>query len=219
MYRLASFLPSVGGALGTLIGGPAGAVVGTGAGKALQAIAEFFGVEPTKEAVSQAVIGASPDQMIQLQIRLKELDTQSELERLKLREKELANRIRTLESINATMRIEATSESWWQRGWRPYWGFMSANCFVAQFVWMFYMVATGRGGQIAPVISALAAIWPFALAVLGVATWQRDQVKKLRLQQGLPGSSTINKKTSSSLADRVRRMFGDSEADQLTTAE
>jgi outer membrane lipoprotein SlyB len=47
--------PVLGGIIGTAIGGPAGTLVGTLAGKAIEAVAETLGTDPTPEAISSAI--------------------------------------------------------------------------------------------------------------------------------------------------------------------
>lgn len=48
-------VPVLSGLIGTAIGGPAGALVGGLAGKALESLADAFGVPATPEAVAEAV--------------------------------------------------------------------------------------------------------------------------------------------------------------------
>jgi len=47
--------PVLGSLIGTAIGGPAGTVVGGLAGKAIEAVAETLGAEPTPEAIGRAI--------------------------------------------------------------------------------------------------------------------------------------------------------------------
>ncbi|MGL4291483.1 MAG: hypothetical protein ACRCVA_34350 [Phreatobacter sp.] len=49
--------PMLGGLIGTAIGGPAGALAGSLAGKALEAVAESLGTEPTPAAIGAAIDG------------------------------------------------------------------------------------------------------------------------------------------------------------------
>ncbi|WP_204317031.1 hypothetical protein, partial [Klebsiella aerogenes] len=49
--------PMLGGLIGTAIGGPAGALAGSLAGKALEAVAESLGTEPSPAAVGTALYG------------------------------------------------------------------------------------------------------------------------------------------------------------------
>lgn len=101
--------------LGSLLGGPAGAAVGT-------LIATTLGVENKPEAVSEA-LRINPE----IAFKLAELES---TERVKLREllleqskAEIAADSQAISDVNKTMQAEATSEHWPTYAWRPFIGF------------------------------------------------------------------------------------------------
>ena len=101
--------------LGGLLGGPAGASVGT-------LIATTLGVENTPDAVSEA-LRINPEAAI----KLAEIESN---EKIKLREllleqakAELAADTQVISDVNKTIQSEAASEHWPTYAWRPFIGF------------------------------------------------------------------------------------------------
>jgi len=99
-HKVAEFAPL----LGTAVGGPLGGGVGS-------LIASAFGVEDKPEAILEA-IKTDPGAAVKLQ------KIQSD-ERVRLEEIQSNYLANTLETVNKTMRAEATSEHWMQWSWRP----------------------------------------------------------------------------------------------------
>jgi|GEM_PF-278710 len=173
---------AVGGAaplLGTLLGGPAGGAVGA-------IIASALGVEQNPAAVGQA-IALDPQSAIRL--REIELGHEAELQRLIMAQAqaELAAETARIESVNATMRIEAASDKWWVSGWRPFWGFSSAVAFFAAVIFIFalaWQAIWNRDSEvwkaIPELVSALSMLFAIPGAILGIASWHRGREKRAR---------------------------------------
>jgi hypothetical protein len=96
----------------------------------------------------------------------------------------LEEETKRLESVNQTMRVEATSADPWQRRWRPFWGFLSAI--------QFNVCATGIIGiagyaiykrdvemirSLPDLVTALAMLFTIPGAILGVASWLRGKTQ------------------------------------------
>lgn len=95
---------------------------------------------------------------------------------------------RRLQAVNETMRAEAASGSLYQSSWRPLWGYVSC---VVWAIWVLGVVGLAGWAVLANPIEAVAIITALgalssqlslifgaALAVLGVAVWQRSSDKK-----------------------------------------
>lgn len=166
-------------ALGTLLGGPAGAAVGT-------VIASALGTEPTPAAVSQAI---QTDPAAAAKLRQIEADEAVALRRLTL-EAETAR----IAERQATMRAEIASHDPYVRRWRPTWGYVTAATWAVQALGVFVLLggavfATIRGdGQDAAalithageLIGALTMQWVVALSVLGVNISSRSRDKEIQ---------------------------------------
>jgi hypothetical protein len=74
-----SFISKAAPFLGTLIGGPAGTAIGTLAGTGLNMVASALGVEPTQDAVAQAI---ATDPQAAEKLREFELNNKLELQKL-----------------------------------------------------------------------------------------------------------------------------------------
>lgn len=92
-----------------------------------------------------------------------------------------------LQSVNATMRVEAKSDKWWVSGWRPFWGFCSAIAFMvvtALCCWLAYeAIAKGRAEaltMIPQLVGAMATLFAIPGAILGVASWHRGKEKRIK---------------------------------------
>ena len=98
-----------------------------------------------------------------------------------------------LESVNATMRAEAASNTWWQSGWRPFWGFTTGAAFSAQMLGVTFQIFV-HPDQVNGVVAGLAqltAMWGLALAVLGVAVWKRTTEKQIAADLASGGASSL----------------------------
>ncbi len=146
--------------LGTLVGGPAGAAVGT-------MIASALGAEPTPEAVAVAL--ANPDAAVKLrevearrQVELHGLLVQAEAHRLAAESAQIA-------SVNATMQAEAQSSHWPTYTWRPYCGFV----FGTTFFGVYFVLPLLK----LPVPAVPFEAWASLGAILGVASWFRGKAQ------------------------------------------
>lgn len=77
-----------------------------------------------------------------------------------------------MESIGATMRAEAASDSWMQKSWRPTVGFTFSGLLINNYILLPYFQKMGLQPIALP-----AEMWAAMLAVLGVAAWTRGQEK------------------------------------------
>lgn len=155
--------------IGSALGGPAGAAVGTLAAKAL-------GVTATPDAVAQAL--GDPDAAIKLK-RL-ENDHQQTLTRMVLE----AESVR-LGEVNKTMRAEAASNDAYVRRWRPTFGYLTAMAWVIQCGAIAWSIVTApeQAGVVAQAVTALTPMWGVALAMLGINTTCRSRDKQVAAGQ------------------------------------
>jgi len=101
---------------------------------------------------------------------------------------ELEAETKQLQTINTTMRVEATSTDWFVRRWRPFFGY------IVSLTWGWLMFSLGilimREPDKAPaVIAAMAGLtgmWGIALAVLGISVNKRSQDKCVAAGQTPP---------------------------------
>ena len=163
--------------LGTALGGPAGAGIGS-------IIAGIFGSEDKPEAVLEA-IKADPNAAVKLQ----EIQSQ---ERVRLQEIILATEASNLAQINQTMRAESKSEHWPQWSWRPFWGFVSALAFLVVCVFVCYLayqaVFEGKNEAMVMVpqlIGSFTMLFGIPGAILGVASWHRGKAKREAITNGI----------------------------------
>jgi len=77
-----------------------------------------------------------------------------------------------VESVNATMRAEAASDSWMQKSWRPIVGFSFAGTIVNNYMLLPYFKNAGLQPVDIP-----SEVWLAMMAVLGVAAYTRGQEK------------------------------------------
>lgn len=159
--------------IGTALGGPAGAVVGSVLSMAL-------GTNDNPDAVLDT-LRQDPDAIIKY--KLAELQTnrdvlvafeQAEQEKLRI--------------VNETMRSEHNSHDAFVRRWRPFYGYAVALSWFIQmtsFSFMFTYVAINNSEELANLVQqfavlsgALISLWGIALAVLGVSVHQRSRDKK-----------------------------------------
>lgn len=147
--------------LGTLVGGPAGAAVGA-------LISSALGVENEPSAV-QAALKTSPDAAVKLaQI---EKDRAVELQQLVVtaENNRLSAETSQIESINATMRAEASSNHWPSYSWRPFCGFV----FGTTFFGVYFVLPLLK----IPVPLVPFEAWAALGAILGVASWFRGKAQ------------------------------------------
>lgn len=152
--------------LGTLVGGPAGAAIGS-------LVATALGT-PNDPAAVQAELKANPDAAVKLRqiesdqaTRLQELTVTAENNRLVADTAAIA-------SVNTTMQTEAKSDHWPTYTWRPFVGF----CFGFAWIGAYVLLPVLKGyipGLVMPVIPSEA--WLSIGGILGVASWFRGKAQ------------------------------------------
>lgn len=162
--------------LGTLIGGPAGAAIGS-------VVASALGTDSTPEAVGH-LLQTSPDAAVKLaqiesdsKVKLQELAT----DQIKA---ELAAAAQAAGDVNKTMQVEASSEHWPTYSWRPAIGFSVAlavllsvlTVFCAYAAAVFYNRAEGLA-HLPGILAAIAGIIGVVSPILGIASWFRGRMQ------------------------------------------
>lgn len=164
--------------LGTLIGGPAGATIGV-------LISSALGVDNMPDAVQQA-LATNPDAAVKLRqieadqsVRLRELAVTAENNRL-------TAETAAIQSVNATMQVEAKSDHWPTYSWRPAIGFgVAFNTAAASVLVLGVFTAVVAGSeraatavaQLPLVLGSLAAISGTVLPILGIASYFRGKAQ------------------------------------------
>lgn len=168
--------------IGSLFG-PAGTAVGSLAGTGITLAARALGVEPTQDAVAQAV---ATDPQAALKLAQYEMDHKLELQRLEITAEtaRIQEETKQLQAVNATMQSESKSEHWPQYSWRPFWGFASGAAFffvcilVCILAWQ---AVSGKDaaalGHIPLLVGAFATLFSIPGAILGIASWKRGSMQ------------------------------------------
>jgi hypothetical protein len=146
--------------LGTLLGGPAGAAVGT-------LIASGLGVGNTPSEIAVAL--ADPN--VAVKLKQIEKDRQVELQALLVQAEShrLTQETAALVSVNATMQAEVQSSHWPSYSWRPFCGFV----FGTTFFGVYFVLPLAK----LPVPSIPFEAWAAIGAILGVASWFRGKAQ------------------------------------------
>lgn len=152
--------------LGTLIGGPAGAAIGS-------LVASALGASNDPAAVQQA-LKTNPDAAVKLRqieadqaTRLQELTVTAENNRLVADTAAIA-------AVNGTIQTEAKADHWPTYAWRPFIGF----CFGIAWLGVYLILPILKGfwpGIVQPQISSEA--WLSIGGILGVASWFRGKAQ------------------------------------------
>ncbi|MCH7575312.1 MAG: hypothetical protein IIA59_09325 [Candidatus Marinimicrobia bacterium] len=169
--------------LGTLLGGPAGAGVGS-------MIASVLGVENSPDEVHKAL---EADPGLLLKLREAEIQQQTDLQRMTL-ESETA----MLTQVNETMRAELASGDKFKSYWRPLFGYVMALTWGATMFAVSYQLVWGKEGaeKIISSIGDLAWLWGIGLSVLGINVTKRSHDKAVAYDRHTPG-------IMSAIADRI----------------
>ena len=172
--------------LGTLIGGPAGAAIGS-------VVASALGSENTPEAVNKLLL-TSPDAAVKLaqieseqKVKFQELAT----DQIKA---ELTAATQASSDINKTMQVEAASEHWPTYSWRPAIGFAVALAVALSVLTVFgaYAAAvfcdkTEGLSHLPAILAAVAGLIGVVSPILGIASWFRGRM------QADPSVPTVNR--------------------------
>lgn len=147
--------------LGGLIGGPAGAAVGS-------IVASTLGTANSPDAVKVA-LATNPDAAVKLAeiekdktLGLQGLVVQAEQNRL-------AQDTQTISTVNATMQAEAKSDHWPTYTWRPFCGFV----FGIMFGGTYFVLPLCH----VPVPQVPTEAWFAMGGILGVASWFRGKAQ------------------------------------------
>lgn len=171
--RVGKFAPMV----GTVLGGPAGGVVGA-------MVASALGVDNNPSAVSDA-LAVNPDAAVKIaQI---ESDERVQLQRLVVEQAnhEMTALVQHSSDINSTMRVEAAAEHWPTYSWRPAIGFAVAinvtlSVIVVAFAYvgvMFFKVESEVLSYLPAMLGSMAALVAVASPILGIASWFRGKAQ------------------------------------------
>lgn len=147
--------------LGGLLGGPAGAAIGS-------IVSNALGTGNTPDEVSQA-LAVNPDAAV----KLKQIEATRQVELQTLMVQVEANRLAAdtaaIQAVNETMRAEGKGEHWPTYSWRPFCGFV----FGAMFVGVYFILPLLR----LPVPVVPVEAWLSMGGVLGVASWYRGKAQ------------------------------------------
>ena len=167
----------IGGAapvLGTVLGGPFGAAAGA-------LVADALGVDATPAAVER-VLQQDPHALAK--VAAMEAEKRGELEKLLVQAA-----VVEASEYHHTRRTEITSTDKFVSRWRPFFGWIVALCFGAQF--MLYLVAGAYAvlwqpdtigttfDGLAKLTGATTVIWGIAFSVLGLNITQRSRDKQI----------------------------------------
>jgi len=163
---------------------------------AARAAGEALGteIEATPEAISTAVSGATPDQML----KLKQADQDFAYRMREMGVRELTDLAKSdaamVESVNATMRAEAaaprTPEDWWQTGWRPFNGYvlgLASFVTVCGVLWISAQAIEARDftaiNAIPAIVAAIAMVLAIPGAAVGITAWHRGLMKRSEVEK------------------------------------
>lgn len=160
-------------ALGTVVGGPFGAIAG-------DLIADSLGIDRDDE---QALEKAINDPALAARLLEIQENNKTEIRKLEL-EAEIAEinaDAAKVESINETMRVELAAKSGFRASWRPLFGYISAVSFGAQMLGLTYVMIfqTALLSDVAQGVGMLTTLWAIALAVLGINIRSRTDEKAM----------------------------------------
>jgi hypothetical protein len=149
--------------LGTALGGPAGAVIGSLISKKLGRSVEDIETHGLSEGEELALV----DLQNTLKLELAKLGSQD------------------IKEVNETMREEAKSEHWMQWAWRPFIGFCTGIAFLGTVIFVgvlcYRALFKGDGGaleHIPAIIGAFTMLFSVPGSILGVASWHRGLMKR-----------------------------------------
>lgn len=181
---VAPLAPTLGGILGGFIPFPGGGIAGQAVGAL---IAKQFGVDPTPEAVAQAIKTTDNDVAI-ARLNAAAEEAKAKWPSLARMEEAMANA--TL-GVNETMRAEIGREHWFFNGWRPLSGWLF-NIFAGVYGFLLAIALWRAGsGDLALLDAAkdaqilIGAHLGALAAVVGVYIFGRSQEKRETLTPGV----------------------------------
>lgn len=174
--------------LGTLLGGPQGAIVGSW-------IAKKFGTDNNPESILETL-----NKDAEWAFKLKQLEADQELQILTLQQQitleEIKSHVTSLQAVNQTMQAESMSEDPWQRRWRPFIGFVFGGAFAVVTAWVCYLMYLALFERnhdamrsIPDLVDTFTMLFAIPGAILGVSAWGRNQLKLKRGTTTYPGDT------------------------------
>jgi len=161
---IAPMAPTIGGLLGGFIPFPGGALAGQALGSI---IAKQFGVEPTPEAVKNAIQN-NPNEVVLAKLHAATEEAKAQWPAIA--EIEIAHtklQAAALGAVNETMRVELAHQHWFFTGWRPAcgWVFVFAN--IAFGVLLAYATLKAVNGDDKALV-VITNAWPIYTAYFGI---------------------------------------------------
>lgn len=138
--------------LSGLIGGPAGAGIGS-------LIASVLGCGNSPSEVQQALI-TNPDAAV----KLKEIEAQVQIA-------QITSAASQIQSVNQTLQADAKGESWWQRNHHAF-----ESSFTLLMVAAIYILLPVLKIPV-PIVDPT--VWIMIAAILGVKAWQQGEIGKV----------------------------------------
>ena len=186
---LAQFAPMIAGWLG----GPKAEEV---AGKVVGIAQQVTGQSSPDATV--AALAADPNLAFQFQKAV--LDQQAHLAEIAadVTKAEIAADQANMAAVNSTMQAEATNsanENWWQKGWRPFNGYVVGLgsfigvCFTCYLFYVAIVLKDATAINIVPQLaSALAMILAVPGAAVGITAWHRGKMQCMQAQNETKGA-------------------------------
>jgi hypothetical protein len=84
-----------------------------------------------------------------------------------------------IESVNKTMRAETQAESWWQKAWRPFNGFLFGITLLCDYFLAPIILKIAHAESLDHMPMEIYLLWT---TVLGVTAWTRGQEKLTKLK-------------------------------------
>lgn len=154
-------------------------IPGSGTAIALVANALGLGSSATPEQVATAI--GNPDNVL----KLKELQDKHE-ETLAKMAYDAENA--AIESVNKTMQAEAAAaanENWWQKGWRPFNGYVIGVASFVSVVGVFYLAYLALAGKdpaalniLPSIVTSIAMVLAIPGAAVGITAWHRGLLQR-----------------------------------------
>lgn len=181
---VAPLAPTLGGILGDLIPIPGGGMIGTAAGNL---IAAAFGVDPTPEAVGNAI---QNDPNAVAKIQAAETEAAAKWPAIaEIAKAQYAAAAAQSESINETIRAEAGNVSWWH--WRHLLGYLVLLYGIEQVAAIAYSMF-GKGvppDQLAALFNSTAVFTAGLFALLGYVASDTTALKQTAITGQQPESA------------------------------
>lgn len=168
--------------LGTALGGPGGAAIGT-------LVASALGCEAEPQAVASAIDSDTAQAAIALR-------TVQENNRAQLEQLVITSQTQIVLAVNQTMQAEAKSGGLTSI-WRPLWGIISACAFVILIIGIIVLgwkaITSGNAtalNMIPLLVTACMGLFSIPGAILGVTAWHRGKMQRVQAGEGWQGAAS-----------------------------